>query len=379
MGYLYAFPRWSLIKITNMKQHIKRITKRLLSRVLHKSLLEEFSSKKRELDSLYQMRLSHLTPIDQPLVLISQIPRSGGTLLSQLFDGHPQCHTHPLELKIGYPQRGRWPDLDLNASAEVWFKQLFEPSSLRLFRKGYQKYPKKLYNRSDNFPFIFLPNLQRAIFLNQVTKTEITSQREVLNCYMTSYFNAWIDYQELYRFHKKYLVAFTPRFVGCKFNDFPSICEADTNRFFKDYPDGKLLSIVRDPKTWFVSAHRYGFNSVSDLQKGMALWKASAKIMLTNKKQYGDQVYLLRFENLLQETEKTMRGLAEYLGLTFNESLVKPTFQGMDIRANSVDAVQKFGILPSPLERDNTLTQDEIAYIRAETQELYETVLLAIN
>ena len=36
--------------------------------------------------------------VHQPLILISEVQRSGGTLLSQLFDGHPQCFSHPEEI-----------------------------------------------------------------------------------------------------------------------------------------------------------------------------------------------------------------------------------------------------------------------------------------
>ena len=49
---------------------------------------------------LCRMRLRHLRPVTEPLVLISQVQRSGGTLLSQLFDMHPQCHAHPDELAV---------------------------------------------------------------------------------------------------------------------------------------------------------------------------------------------------------------------------------------------------------------------------------------
>ena len=54
-----------------------------------------------EYAELVPQRLEHLVPVTDPLVLVSQIQRSGGTLLSQLFDGHPECHAHPHELKIG--------------------------------------------------------------------------------------------------------------------------------------------------------------------------------------------------------------------------------------------------------------------------------------
>jgi hypothetical protein len=36
--------------------------------------------------------------IDAPLFLVSQIPRSGGSMLAQLFDGHPQVYAHPAEI-----------------------------------------------------------------------------------------------------------------------------------------------------------------------------------------------------------------------------------------------------------------------------------------
>src|SRR5437899_10673014 len=38
-------------------------------------------------------RLQYLIPVDRPIVLITQVPRSGGSLLMRLFDGHPECHT----------------------------------------------------------------------------------------------------------------------------------------------------------------------------------------------------------------------------------------------------------------------------------------------
>ena len=43
-----------------------------------------------EYHELCRARLDHVVPVREPLVLISQIQRSGGTLLSQLFDGHPE-------------------------------------------------------------------------------------------------------------------------------------------------------------------------------------------------------------------------------------------------------------------------------------------------
>ena len=73
-----------------------------------------------EYEALTELRSNHLVPVREPLVLISQIQRSGGTLLSQLFDGHPELHAHPSELKIGRPKFWHWPPLDLDRP-DTWF------------------------------------------------------------------------------------------------------------------------------------------------------------------------------------------------------------------------------------------------------------------
>jgi hypothetical protein len=185
-----------------------------------------------DLAELPQVCLEHITPVRSPLVLISQIQRSGGTLLNELLDGHPECHAHPYELYIGHPEKHSWPVLDLHDRPEQWFTTLFETPTIRSFREGYQKYGSGADERPELFRFLFLPSLQREIFLKCVAGTHVTSQRAVFDAYMTSYFNAWLNNQNLSG-EKKAIVAFVPRLA---------IEEIYVERFFSVYPDGKLLS-----------------------------------------------------------------------------------------------------------------------------------------
>ena len=124
----------------------------------------EFGQSRINLKTLYQTCLEHTWPVTSPLALISQIQRSGGTLLSQLFDGHPELNAHPHELKIGYPTKYTWPKLDLKDDPNRWLETLFEYSVLSHFKKGYKKEKK----RDDAFLFLFLPSVQREIFLDYV-------------------------------------------------------------------------------------------------------------------------------------------------------------------------------------------------------------------
>ncbi len=339
-----------------------------IRKILNSRKTSFFNERKKdeiEFNQLYQMRLKHIIKIDQPMVLISQIQRSGGSLLSQLFDGHHECHTHPHELYIGYPNKFNWPELKLSDNPEIWFRNLFEKPTIKFSREGYTKYSRGLDANSDVFPFLFLPRLQRNIFISSVTITDIKSQRDIINCYMTSYFNAWLDNQQLYG-SKKYVVAFTPRV---------NMYQKSLERFFVDYPDGKLVSIIREPKNWYVSANRHSPKTYKDVKKSVQLWEASAKMMLTSKKRYKDKVYLLSFDNLIQDTETTMRLLAKFLGLEFNDVLLTPTFNGFKIKADSVFKVKQYGVINDPLFRYKNLSDDKVEFINNQTSDLYEKVL----
>ena len=173
----------------------------------------EFGQSRIYLETLYQACLEHTRPVTSPLALISQIQRSGGTLLSQLFDGHPELRTHPHELKIGYPTKYTWPKLDLKDDPNRWLETLFEYSVLSHFKKGYKKEKK----RDDAFLFLFLPSVQREIFLDYLGSLGLLTIRDVFDAYMTSYFGAWLSNQN-YNGQKKSVTAFSPRLAMTKEN-----------------------------------------------------------------------------------------------------------------------------------------------------------------
>jgi hypothetical protein len=60
-----------------------------------KARRKAFGDKSSHLKHLHRIALENITPVKAPLALISQIQRSGGSLLSQLFDGHPVIYAQP--------------------------------------------------------------------------------------------------------------------------------------------------------------------------------------------------------------------------------------------------------------------------------------------
>ena len=106
--------------------------------------------------------------VNQPLVLISQIQRSGGTLLNTLLDGHPELHVYPYEFRGGRSsvEKSRWPALDLNAGPTEWHEQICSPVLTEQFRNGYMK---KLpatdgLRQLETLPFTVVPSLVESLF-----------------------------------------------------------------------------------------------------------------------------------------------------------------------------------------------------------------------
>ena len=313
------------------------------------------------LESLYRACLDQLRPVTTPLALISQVQRSGGTLLSQLFDGHPELHAHPHELKIGYPTKYTWPKLNLQDDPNRWLETLFEYSVLSHFKKGYKKEKK----RDDAFLFLFLPSVQRELFLDYVGSIKSLKPRDVFDGYMTSYFGAWLNNQNNHG-QKRFITAFTARLAMTKNN---------MESFFEIYPDGRLISIIRDPKNWYPSAIRHKPRICRGIQDGVDLWKKSAKAMLRNKKRYGDRVCILTFEDLITKTKAVMFYLADFLEIRFEDILLIPTFNKYPIRANTSFDAQQNGIINSTLQRYKTLTQKELEFIQNTSKEIYGQAL----
>jgi hypothetical protein len=319
-------------------------------------------SEQDEYEELFRIRLEHVVEVRQPWVLVSQIQRSGGTLLNELFDGHPEVHAHPYEVKIGRPNKFNWPSLDL-AAPETWFDVLFEKRSATHFLGGYHKSAKKR-NEYDAFPFLFLPRLQKAIFEQCVANWDVDSERVILDAYFTSYFNAWLDNQNLHARPKRIVAGFTPRLA---------MTPGSLERYLAAYPDGTLITIVRDPRSWWVSASGYQPERYTDVGESLTLWRESTEAGLAAQERFGDRVVLLTYERLVQAPEQTMQTVAERVGISMQPVLLEPTFNGRPIRANSSAGVGRRGIVAERADAHKQELDPAIAeQIDALAGDLYE-------
>jgi hypothetical protein len=325
------------------EEYRKKLSGYLRDRSRRKMLRKIRNEKGLNLKDLSRTCLKHISPVTEPLALISQIQCSGGSLLSQLFDGHPEIHAHPHELMMG-------------------FEILFEKMIIEHTAKGY----KKGSSDPETFPFILVPSLQKTLFLKYLDSIQSITLRAVFDAYMTSYFGAWINNQNA-NGSKKFVTVFTPGLST----------QAPNMEFFFDiYPDGRLISLVRDPKNWFPSALRHLPEKYGDLEDTLSQWNESALAELRNKKQYGDRVCIIKFEDLVSQTEAVMRYLTEFLGIEFDNILLAPTFNKFPIKAHNGFKEENDSVVNRRPSKQATLSEQEFRTIEKMTRETYPRVLI---
>jgi hypothetical protein len=320
-------------------------------------LRKEANESELSLQDLSRICSEHVLPVTSPLALISQIQGSGGSFLNKLFDGHPDLHTHPHELIIGHPKKHHWPEIDLNDSAENWFQILFEGIVSKYNQEGYKE-------DKETFPFVFISSLQRKIFLDYINSLQSITMRDIFDAYMTSYFGAWLNNQNYYG-SKKFITAYTLRLAMMKEN---------VESFFEVYPDGRLISVVRDPKSWFPSASTHWPGRFGDVGRAASQWNECAQSILWNKERYGDRVCLVKFEDLVSQTEAVMRYLADFLAIEFNDILLVPTFNKFPMKKETTFRIENHGIVSSLHAEERKLKGQELNTIERMTSEKYSLV-----
>jgi Sulfotransferase family len=310
-----------------------------------------------DLDRLLESRWEGLVIVDEPLVLVSQVQRSGGTLLNTLLDGHPELHVYPYELRGGHSteDKARWPLVDLDRAPGVWLEAVGSPGLVDQFEEGYQK----KFPATDGIealptlPFTIVPSLVEGLFRRLCAERPPDTQREVHDHYLTAVFNAWLDNQGLRTRPKRWVTGLTPRAAWA----------GSRERFFATYPDGRVIGCLRDPRAWWASASRF-WSRYADFEATFPLWERGALELAAAKRERPGQVFVVTYEAVVHDPTRAMRALADWLGIAFDPILLCPTFNRLPTVPNSSFAMGGTGIRDESLERwRQVLDRREIAAI----------------
>lgn len=312
-----------------------------------------YLSSKSYLRLIYGRRRGHFD-YSYPLLIVSGLQRSGTHLVTQLLNNHPQTLSYYSELHIGRPNKYHWPDLTKQKSEKEKFSALI-PLNLA----------KKVMTIKSNHNFIFDFSFFKKLFLKLEKNNDNGSQRDTLNNFFTAYFNAYLNCNHSNFYDKyKFIVASVPGLT--LFNE-------SINGFLWDYPDGKLLVMIREPLLWWNSARHHSKNLI---EKGLERYKISLKNTLEACSQYPNNVFVVSFDNLIKNTEKSIKLILERSGLEFNKISTYPSyfpFYGIDNSTFGLKEVKV--VLNEKVNRAINIPKDEEAHIKSYIYPLYMKVI----
>ncbi len=260
--------------------------------------------------------------INTPLIFISQLSRSGGTLMSQLFDGHNSIAAFPPELKFASHKTSI---ADMDALARCNHKEVarkFIQANKSVIEKGVKGcYDKGVGNR---VPFIFDIYAFNVLFETLWSLSKPNDGRDVMNYWFTSFFSSWLNYQ--WPYEVKYCSAFAS-WTGVKADN--------VDRFFSYYPDGYFIHVLREPISWYESVktrsrivwgHHHLKVIYKSLENAIECYKKQAIVFEQNIKRYPGKVVMLTYDSLVSDRKRVMSEICKIIKLDFDDSLLKPTF-----------------------------------------------------
>jgi hypothetical protein len=191
----------------------------------------------------------------------------------------------------------------------------------------------------------------------------------VLDAYFSAYFSAWKDRLDSNE-PPRWVIGFEPGAIGD---------EARMTRYDANYPDGRVISVLRDPWSWFVSARRWSLR-FAHVDVALARWRRTVECALAYRERSPDRIALIAFDDLVLDTASVTARLCDFLEIPVSEAMLMPTFNGAPVDDNSSFAGSSGGVSRDPaMKRRAELTDDEAATIDARVGTLWRAALAVLD
>jgi len=247
---------------------------------------------------------------------ITGLPRSGTSLLVSLLDGHPDVMRLPVETHV-----------------VSWHA---EPD------------PVTTLLQTTRFGALFAPGTEERTVLEAELRARLPGPADVRTALL-----ALLEACALARPHgpAQLWLEKTPKHV----RSLPVLLAAFG-------PATRAVILLRDPRATFASHKaRWGRAGARSARRFAHRWAEVDALARRLTAERAD-VLVLRYEDLVADTEASMRTLAAHVGIAFESALLQPTRRGQKWAGNSSYAESRQGVSGASLERwRQSLTPEEIA------------------
>lgn len=218
--------------------------------------------------------------INKEPIFIVGTPRSGTTLVRLILDSHPEISITP-ESSFFFRKLSMW---------DQFYPFLGNELLLQKFIKDLYKIPQL----KDWLPSIC--HSKKLLEDNPDIKTVIDAINEIFNCYA--------NLKGKKRWGDK-----TPKNLY------------GIDQILKYFPNAKIIIIIRDCRDVAMSLNKAEFSKVSFITAARR-WHRDAEITIKMITKYPDKIYLLKYEDLLEDPNGTIKSVLRYCNLSDDPEII---------------------------------------------------------
>ncbi|HEX9002035.1 MAG TPA: sulfotransferase [Blastocatellia bacterium] len=293
------------------------------------------------------------------LLMLGAMYENGGNTTHRFLDGHPQMFVYPFESQIGtrlvmdhlssmFPVKYRWPVFALDATPYQDYKAIIdEEGKIRTRTPHVSKF--------RHMPFELSDDERCEIYQRHVEQTGRSRANNVA-AFFRATFDAWKDFK--CTGEESVYVGYSP------------IIGVDSDKILEDMPQAHVLHVVRNP--WSAYADTKKRPVPLSLAHYMLGWTMNQYFALLFKEKYPDRMHIVRAEDVMADSVKTLGAVCDKLGLESADSLKTPSWNGVPL-----EEVYPWGTIRKATPQANRATGEELsdnerAEIRAYTSQYLE-------
>lgn len=254
-------------------------------------------------------------------VMISAGFEHGGNVTHRHLDGHPQLLVYPFESQLGNRNfndfltsiervQYRYPEFPEGLTGEELYEQIIDEEMKTFLRKRNGSKFKDADLQMDEKKRI-------SSFLRRIGDGPDYRRRQAIEAFFRSTFDAWENYYVKPNDDMTY-VGYSPA-IGI-----------DSDRLIHDFPEMKLIHIVRNPFSAYRDTKRRPFPQT--LNRYIITWNIYHSTVEMFEKMYPKNVKIFRYEDLVFDKKRFMESMSAFIGIPFNDSMLYPSWNGKEIR-----------------------------------------------
>lgn len=293
------------------------------------------------------------------LVMISAGFEHGGNVTHRHLDGHPDLLVYPFESQLGNRNfndflasvervQYRYPEFPEGLTANELYEQIIDEEMKTFLRKRNGS----KFRDAD----LKLDESKRLASFKAFLGEGPCTRKRVIEAFFRSTFEAWENYYIDPQKNMTY-VGYSPA-IGI-----------DSDRMIRDFPEIKIMHIVRNPFSAYRDTKRRPFPL--PLNRYMITWNIYHSTVEMYTKMYPKNIKIFRYEDLVADKQKFMQSVSDFIGVDFNRNMLYPSWNGKEIK----DMIAPWGTVLKSTEEYNSqiiseLTDEEKNQIKYATYAL---------